>query len=395
MKKIGKILIIFLLLFLMVPVGNVKAETLKEVKAKVAALESKKGENDRLTNEAKANINAKRNAIVKAENTIVANEGKVEDAKAKVAESQEQIKIKTEEMKDVIGILQYTEGNYNNIYLDYLFDASSVSELMEMQYVIEQVIKYTQEQLDDLNKMVKDNEALQVKLANDNVTLNNSITEYEKQLEELEKYIDSLASIGLSYNDQIEAQKGMVKMYEEAGCKDNDDIEDCYFAKMGGSGSFARPLTSGRVTQAWKSSHGAIDLGGNSPGTNVYAPASGTVVYVKLKSSCGGNIIYMHNKVNGQAYTTEYAHLKSVKVSTGQQVTKGQVIGTVGGDSSTWYYDSCTTGTHLHYAISYGYYFSNGKYGNEWSTYKANTKATSVKSISGFTNTKGWTWSTR
>lgn len=394
-KKINIFLIAFLLFSLLIPLNNVHAEKLKDYKNKVAELESKKEENNRLTTDAKNKINSKRNAILNANNTIQNNEAKVEQSKADVAAGQEQIKIKTEEMKDVIGILQYTDGNSDNVYLDYLFDSSNISELMERQYIIEQIIKYTQEQLDSLDALIKRNEALQEKLNNDNVNLNNSITEYEKQVEELNKYIDSLASIGLSYDDQIKAQKGLIKMYEAAGCKDNDDINDCYYAKMGGSGSFARPLNKGKVTQAWNATHGAIDIGGNTPGTNIYAPANGTVVYVKMHSDCGGNIIYMHNKVNGEAYTTEFAHLRSVNVKNGQQVTKGQIIGTVGGDSSTWYYDSCTTGTHLHYAISYGYYFTNAKYGNEFSTFKKNSKATSVYSISGIKSQKGWTWSTR
>ena len=97
-------------------------------------------------------------------------------------------------------------------------------------------------------------------------------------------------------------------------------------------------------------------MGGNKKGTNIYAPANGTVAHTAYKQSCGGNIIYMHHTVGGKAYTTEFAHLTSIYVKPGQQVTKGTVIGTVGGDSSTFYYDSCTSGTHLHYAVAYGYY---------------------------------------
>lgn len=400
MKKIiSYIFVISLFILTICPVGyEVKAETLKDYKNKVAELQNQKAESDALTAEAKRNIAAKSQAIKNANNTIVSNEAKVEESKTLVAESQEQIKIKHEELEDVIKILQYTEINNEEIYTDFIFSSSSISELMERQAIIEQIVDYTVEELESLEKLVVENQNLQVKLANDNVNLENSITEYEAQLEELHEYVDKQASIGLGFADQIKVQQNLIKLYEEAGCKDNDDINDCYYSKMEGSGSFSRPLTKGKVTQAWNKSHGGIDLGGNSEGTPVYAPANGTVIYVARKTSCGGNIVYMHSLVDGKKYTIEMAHLLSIKVSSGQKVKKGQIIGTVGGYSTSHAlsgsYDYCTFGAHLHYAISYGYYFSeSGR--SQWSKFKSNTGATSVQSISGLKSTKGWKWTTR
>ena len=395
MKKSINIFVLIGFLFVtFTPIMPVKADTLRDYKNKVAELEKKQDNNTRLTADAEAKIRAKRSAITEANDTISANENKVEESKTLVAESQEQIKLKTEEMKDVIQILQYTEINKDEVYTDFVFSSSSISQMMERQAIVQQIADYTQGELDELEQLVVDNEKLQVQLTNDNIVLEDSISKYEQQLDELHEYIDGLASIGLDYKSQIEAQKGLVKIYEEAGCKDNDEIDDCYYAKLGGSGYFSRPLTSGRVTQAWNAPHGGIDLGGNKAGTNIYAPANGTIVYVKRKYRCGGNIIYMHALVNGKKYTVEFAHLRDIKVKIGDVVSKGQVIATVGGDSSTWYYDSCTSGTHLHYAISYGYYFTDATW-NGFNTFKNNTKATSVQTISGFTNKKNWKWTNR
>ncbi len=391
-RSINIILIISFLIVMFCPITNVKAMTLQEYKNKVAALKNKQYENNKLTAETENKIRNKRNEIIEATNKISENEQKVEDSKTLVAESHENIKIKQEELKDVIVALQYTESNSKELYTDYIFSASSISDMMERQAIAAQIVNYTQGELDSLEKLIKDNEALQVKLADDNVNLNESITKYEAQLEELDKYIDSLASIGLDYASQIEAQEGMIKIYEAAGCKNGDDIDVCYYA--GGSGAFMRPLVSGKVTQAYNKTHAGIDLGGNNPGTSIYAPANGTIVYVKNKYSCGGNIIYMHSFVGGKKYTLEFAHLRSINVKIGQSVKQGQVIGTVGGDQSTWYYDSCTSGTHLHYAISNGYYFGNATW-NEFYTFKANTTPTGNKSISSINSSKGWTWKTR
>ena len=376
---------------------NAASKTLQDFKNEVAAIEKQQSENNRLTSQAKASINAKRNAIVKANEAISTNENKVEASKTEVAESEEKIKIKTSEMKDVIKVLQYLGNNTDELYMDYVFDASSVSELMERQYVVEQIINNTQKELDDLSKLIDDNKTLQQQLATDNQNLANSITKYEQQLEELEKYIDSLATIGMDYKEKISALKEEITKYEKAGCKNSDSIDDCYYNKQTGSGYFSRPLVSGTITQKWgNNGHKGMDIGGNKAGTYVYAPADGTVAKVSLKNSCGGNIIYAHYTVNGVAYTTEMAHLKKVYVKTGQKFKKGDVIATVGGDSSTWYYDHCTTGTHLHYAVAYGYYLGGGSNGySSWSKFQTNTKATNVQKITGIKNQKGWKWKTR
>ena len=65
------------------------------------------------------------------------------------------------------------------------------------------------------------------------------------------------------------------------------------------------------------------------------------------------NMVYIHHNVNGQAYTTGYFHLGSVKVNVGDTVTTNTVIGTVGGNKNIETWDSCSTGTHLHIQFSY------------------------------------------
>lgn len=399
MKKIIKlVLIISIITINLVPINQVNAKTLREYKNELTKLESQAAENKRITANKKASIDAKRNAIIEANNTIAENESAVEDAKIKVAESEEAIKLKTKDMENVIDMLQYTNNNTNGIYYEYLLGASTITDLMERQGVVEQVANYTQEELISLEKLIDENTTLQTTLKEENETLTSSISTYEQEVRDLEKYIDSLASIGLDKDAEIKDYKDNIKLFEQAGCKDNDDLQACYYNKNESySTYFSRPLVSGRVTQAWgNNGHKGIDLGGNKKGTPIYAPANGTVAIVAYRQSCGGNEIYMHHNVGGQAYTTEFAHLTSIYVKKGQKVNKGDIIGTVGGDSSTFWYDGCTSGTHLHYSVAYGYYGSSGTNGyRTWSTFTYNTRATNVQSISNFKNTRGWTWSSR
>lgn len=103
--------------------------------------------------------------------------------------------------------------------------------------------------------------------------------------------------------------------------------------------------------------HGAIDIaGGGIMGANCYAAAAGTVVSVNTSCahnwgkyySCGcgggyGNYVWINH---GNGKETVYAHLTSVAVSSGQYVTAGQYIGTVGSTGHS-------TGPHLHFETRY------------------------------------------
>lgn len=400
-RSINILLIISLIFVMFCPIMPVKAKTLQQYKNELKEMENKKEENIRISKETEAKIESRKNEIRAANDTISSNEQKVEESKALVAESHENIKIKQEELKDVIVALQYTDSNSKELYTDYIFSASSIAEMMERQALAEQIVDYTQSELDGLEQLIKDNEALQIKLADDNVTLNNSIESYEKQVEELRDYMDKLQTVGLGVTEEIESQKELIKAFEEAGCKSGDDVQECFYNKQGSSSSFSRPTVSGRITQAWSATHGGIDIG-VSKGTKVYATASGVVAavqdgptYVKNHNgqrSCGGNIIYMHHTVNGKSYTTEYAHLTAYYVKTGQYVAKGTVIGTSGGDASTEWYDRCTFGAHLHYSIGTGYYPSKNYLKT---TYNKNTYPTANFDISGLKSQRGWRWTTR
>ena len=68
-----------------------------------------------------------------------------------------------------------------------------------------------------------------------------------------------------------------------------------------------------------------------------------------------GNMVIIHHKINGQTYTSVYAHLLSINTSVGETVTRGSIIGYSGG-SSTAAYDNCTFGAHLHLTIALGQY---------------------------------------
>ncbi|MBW9235097.1 M23 family metallopeptidase, partial [Leptospira santarosai] len=60
-----------------------------------------------------------------------------------------------------------------------------------------------------------------------------------------------------------------------------------------------------------------------------------------------GNVIMVTHSINGQIFTTVYAHLSGFNVSSGQSVSKGQMIGRMGSTGRS-------TGSHLHFEIHEG-----------------------------------------
>ena len=94
----------------------------------------------------------------------------------------------------------------------------------------------------------------------------------------------------------------------------------------------------------WKM-HNGIDVAGGDH-RNILASNSGKVEFVKDsgKTGYGKYLKINHGVVGGKKMDTLYAHLQSISVSSGQNVTSGQVLG-IRGTTGT------STGEHLHFEV--------------------------------------------
>lgn len=107
-----------------------------------------------------------------------------------------------------------------------------------------------------------------------------------------------------------------------------------------GSGNFAWPV-SGHITQQFWHGHRAIDVGARA-GAPIVAADSGYVI----KASHGWNGGYgrMVMVDHGNGFVSLYAHMNTVYVRQGENVAKGEQLGTVGNTGRS-------TGPHLHFEI--------------------------------------------
>ncbi|PLT28991.1 peptidase M23 [Peribacillus deserti] len=114
------------------------------------------------------------------------------------------------------------------------------------------------------------------------------------------------------------------------------------------SGSFTRPAAgtlSSNFGARWGTKHMGVDIAG--PGYIPIVAAADGVVSRAYTSSSYGNVVFISHSINGQVYTTVYAHMQSFSVSTGQVVAKGQQIGVMGSTGQS-------TGQHLHFELHKG-----------------------------------------
>jgi murein DD-endopeptidase MepM/ murein hydrolase activator NlpD len=100
-----------------------------------------------------------------------------------------------------------------------------------------------------------------------------------------------------------------------------------------GFGTRNDPITGRRAF------HRGLDISARR-GTPVYAPADGVVVFAGRNGGLGKTIRISH----GFGFTTLYGHLHEMSVELGDQVHRGDYIGTIGNTGRS-------TGSHLHYEV--------------------------------------------
>ena len=354
-----------------------KANTIAELRGELNALKASKKANDNKKNKTKNEISESNKNITNAKNEITTNQGKIEQAKVDIVNLNQEIIDTEESIKKTIQAYQITDGQ--NVYLEYVFDATSYEELVYRYAIVEQILDYNNEQIDKYNDLIKKNEQLQIDLAEREIELNNQIESLSSKIDELGNQLEEITEHTMDIQDEIDSTQELINYYVKLGCGENQDLGECVSIK--GDTSFRKPLSKGTITSYYgyrinpltgkgTKFHSGVDIGGNKEGTNVYASANGMVGKIIRKASCGGNQVYVYHTINGVKYTTSYWHLLSINVKIGDQVNSTTVVGTVGGGKGTRSYDSCSTGAHLHYMIAKGWY---GETYTTYSKFLANT----------------------
>jgi len=342
---------------------------------------------------AKKEIENKKAQSAKAEQDLSAAVIAQDEAQKKIDESNVHIEELTGESKKILLYMQQMQDS--NAYVEYVTGATSMTEMIQRMEAVKQINDYVDTTMKALEKEITDNETLKAELEIKKENLNKQIQVYKETIAKLYTQAEEYDAFADDIDTQVQAAK---KNYEanKQTCKENigktDDsvkLSDC--SKVPVNAGWLRPLKSGVITSTigsrWGSYHNALDIGGNSEGTPIYAPAAGTIGAINYRTSCGGNRVYLLVTVGGKQYTAYFYHLLEVYVKTGQVVDQNTVLGTVGGGStatSKGGYDSCTFGAHLHYGVAYG-----------WKPYHVTGNNNLMVPPPGFTNSTGYRFYSR
>ncbi len=376
-KKISVfILLISFMIFSSIQQSKVEAKTFGELKQELADEEKALNENQQkqnLTEQQMQDINSK---IATIQANIKKTYRDIDNLTAEIETLNNNIKEKEAQIKEIINFTQVSSGDSS--YLEYIFNADDFTDFIYRSAVAEQLADYNDKLIDEFNQDIENNKKKQKEIEAKRKSLDEQQTQLEKEYASLGNQLDEIVDVEMDIKDQISYLKELVQLYKDKGCKDNEDIKTCGRSVLPSNTKFYRPLVKGYATSEYgyrtgtfSGFHSGIDIS-VSPNTDVkvYASGTGVVSGMVLKSSCGGNYVFVHHRMtNGQTYTTMYMHLYKILVNKGDTVTKDTVIGIMGGGKTTpW--DKCSTGPHNHFTIATGLY---GVDYTSWSSFMAHT----------------------
>ena len=308
---------------------------------------------------------------------------KISSNNRKLKNKERQIEGDVEQFKKRLRAI-YLVGE-GNTYASVLFESGDFFDMLMRFELVKRVAKYDNDIIDNLVEEKNDIEKVRAELDKQKSEYDSNLEDLNSQKKELDKLYNSNKKFKKEYEDkkqkllaENEKYKEERKAFEEniasvlsseSSDVNSNNAEELAKEVMSGEDSalsFGWPVpnsynvTSG-VGERWGKQHNGMDIAG-SKGNNICASEDGQVVIASetcphnygKQESCGcghgyGNYVVIKHS-NG--FATLYGHMTSVKVNVGDNVKKGQQIGTMG---STGY----STGNHLHFEIRF-----NGVYVN-------------------------------
>ena len=277
-------------------------------------------------------------------------------------------------------------------YWSILFKANSFADLLDRVEMINEIARSDARMIDQLQEVAQQIEAARQELAAEKVemeeakeALNAEQAELESQraeadglmaelMEDHEAYAEleskyeaeqdallaKIATEQVKYKEAVAAEEKARKEAEAAARERERAAREREQAASGGGSSyngavssygFSWPCTARAITCPFGpryhpithvySNHSGMDIGA-SYGSPIYACASGTVTTATYGTAYGYYVTINH----GNGFSTLYGHMTRYTVSSGQYVTRGEIIGYVG--STGW-----STGPHLHLTMYY------------------------------------------
>ena len=377
MKKSIKTLLIVALISLIALPKSVSAKTIQQFEQEVAKytkeLQEKKdkvAKNDEEVAQIKAKIKQIEGQITDAENDIKKLQEEIDECNKKIAE-------KDAESKKLMKYFQVVIND--NAYLEYIFGATSIKDMIYRMSVVEQLTEYNDTVMKELDTLIKENNKKQQELKSKEEELKKLEADLEDQKERINADSASLKAAMPGLEEQIKSAKANVTYYKNLGCGATEDIQTCQYrieqaraSSSGGStggsipstNGFYRPTEQGYITCGFGcySGHLGVDIGNRSNPTIAIYPIANGQVFAKYYDNAGALVVKIRHNYNGRYIYSTYAHMsRFANISVGQYITYTTTIGNMG--STGW-----ATGPHLHLEITTCDWHAGG--GCTWATYQ-------------------------
>lgn len=312
------------------------------------------------------------------EEELVVLKGQIKEAKASVEKLQSELsQAEAERQKQYTTMkmrIKYMYENGNQEYMEILFGATSITDLLNRSEYIEKIADYDQRIFERYQKIAREVQEKQQKRQQKLQELEDLEAQTQKEKETVKELRQSKKKKLEQFDQQMEESQEQMDEYtrqavaaenevEKLLQKKQDEIDREMAAGSGNSGEGTKGLSwplrggAGRISSGFgprtspaagaSSNHKGLDLAIAS-GTPILAAGSGRVVTATYSSSAGNYVMISH----GDRLYTVYMHCSRLAVKVGDSVSKGQVIAYVGSTG-------ISTGAHLHFGVS-----KNGNYVN-------------------------------
>ena len=343
-----KRIILILLLLLVIPI-NANAKTLREFKNELQAAKEALDNNQSEIHATQEEIDAAEARVDEIHVEMTNTDNEMIEINNKISQLNEKILEKDKEIKDIMKYYQFTNGE--SAYLEYLFEASSITDFIYRMAVTEQLSKYNDGLIKEMNSMIVENKKNILALQEKEKELKALQKELGEKLVILGSRMDTLSDDSVELKDELAAAQATVEQYENLGCTDDEDVSECAKGLLPAGTRFWRPLNLGYLTAPYgyssvygSSWHSGMDMSTyRSDPANIYAVADGRVAFADYNGSMG-NVVMIHHNINGNSYTSIYMHLNAIYVSSGELVTKDTIVGQMGETGAAY-------GAHLHLSL--------------------------------------------
>ena len=300
--------------------------------------------------------------------------GQVEHTKREIQAAK---KVEEKQYADMKVRIKYMYEQGNTQYVEMFIEAESIADFLNKADYVSSISQYDRDMLTQYEETRKGIEALEQKLLKEQQELEIQQQDTKDKISAIELLVTTKEAELETVTGQIASKEDLIREYEEAIAEQDRVIEEleeivrraeeAEKASENEEGTGRQTYDGGtfvwpcpgytRISSEFGSRmhpvlgvvkfHNGIDMAAPA-GTDILAAYDGTVVSADYNSSMGNYVMIAH----GNSLYTIYMHASALYVSTGDKVSKGDVIAAVGTTGRS-------TGNHLHFGVRL-----NGEYVN-------------------------------